>query len=137
MNISGEIIIIEDDEEDRIFLAEIFEELGYPNKVVFFQDSTKVVEYLMGDVFPFMIISDINMPKLNGYQLRDIIFNDPRISDKCVPYIFFTTAQSNESVIQAYKMSVQGYFRKGNDFDQYKETIRKIVEYWKESVTPL
>ena len=46
MRRSGEIIIVEDDEDDRLFLKDIFDSLEYPNKVVFFADPTEVIGYL-------------------------------------------------------------------------------------------
>jgi CheY-like chemotaxis protein len=138
MNINGDIIIVEDDAEDREFLKEIFDELGYPNKIIFFAESTDVIEYLcMPDVKPFLIISDINMPRMDGYELREQVCNNPLIDYKCIPYIFFTTAQTTSSIIRAYQTSIQGFFMKGTSYSSYKETIRKVMEYWREGITPL
>jgi hypothetical protein len=46
MNKSGPIIIIEDDLDDQDVLVEIFKELNYNNKLIFFGDSLKALEYL-------------------------------------------------------------------------------------------
>ena len=77
MNKNGPIVIIEDDPDDQILLAEVLKELDYPNKIIFFSDGEKALEYLIdsGDN-PFLILSDINMPKLNGFQLRDKVALD-------------------------------------------------------------
>ncbi|MCP2025812.1 CheY-like chemotaxis protein [Flavobacterium sp. HSC-32F16] len=138
MKISGEIIIIEDDQDDRDFLKEIFESLNYPNKIVFFEDPTKVVDYLSDEtVNPFLIISDINMPKLNGYELRNEILNNSDINKKCVPYIFLSTSQNPENVIKAYEFPIQGYFKKQENFSEYKEMINKIMQCWFTSLSPV
>jgi CheY-like chemotaxis protein len=138
MKIKGEIIVIEDDQDDRDFLKDIFESLNYPNKIVFLEDSTKVVDYLSDEkVKPFMIISDINMPKLNGFELRDKILHNTAIRNKCMPYIFLSTSQNPENVSRAYTLSVQGYFKKHDNFAQYKEMIDKIIQYWIVSLTPV
>lgn len=137
MHTGGEILVIEDDADDRDILNEVFLRLGYSNKIVFFKDSTDVVPYLLSHkVKPFMVISDINMPKMDGFELRDMILNDERLVDNCVPYIFFSTSKDNTNVVRAYKAAAQGYFKKDDDLDKYTETVRKIIEYWKDCITP-
>lgn len=137
MKTKGEIIVIEDDQDDRDFLRDIFESLNYPNQIVFFEDPTKVLDYLSdAKVNPFMIISDINMPKLSGFELRDKILQDKGINKKCLPYIFLSTSQNPENIAQAYNLSVQGYFKKQEDFSKYKEMIDKIIQYWLVSLAP-
>ncbi|MEO8762508.1 MAG: response regulator, partial [Bacteroidia bacterium] len=65
MNKNGPVIIIEDDEDDQLMINEIFQTLGYVNIVVFFKDGIKALEYLnQTDVIPFLILSDINMPRI-------------------------------------------------------------------------
>ncbi len=137
MKINAEIIVIEDDEDDRLFLKDIFESLSYPNKIVYFEDSTLVMDYLLDEnVKPFMILSDINMPKLDGYELRESILSREETKEKCVPYIFLSTSKNPKNVIKAYNLSVQGYFTKENNFKAYKELMQRIIEYWQKSLTP-
>ena len=130
-----DILIIEDDEDDREILKEIFKDLGYKNKLVFFADSTQVVDYLRKpEIQPFIIISDINMPKLGGFELRNIILNEEILMDKDMPYIFISNAQDENSVKQANKLSIQGFIQKGDDYNKYKEKIKNLVDYWKENI---
>ena len=113
MKKNGEIIIIEDDEDDRLLLKDIFESLGYPNKLTFIDDSMKVIEYLSTrDVTPFIIFSDINMPKLNGFELREQILADSEISAKCVPYIFLSTSNVPENVLKAYSCHARAILKR-------------------------
>jgi chemotaxis family two-component system response regulator Rcp1 len=138
MKINAEIIIIEDDEDDRLFLKDIFESLSYPNKIVYFEDSTLVMKYLLdSNVKPFMILSDVNMPKLDGYELRDLILQNETLKDKCLPYIFLSTSKNPEFIAKAYAHSAQGYFTKESNFNAYKELIQNIIEYWQKSLTPV
>ena len=130
-----DILIIEDDEDDRDILKEIFRDLGYKNNLVFFADSTQVVEYLRRpEIQPFIIISDINMPKLGGFELRNIIMNEEILMDKDIPYIFISNAQDESSIKEANKLSVQGFIQKGDDYNKYKETIKNLIDYWKENI---
>ena len=67
MNKTGPIIVIEDDSDDQELLVMVFKELGFKNEIIFFEDGEAALDYLIkSDVEPFIILSDINMPKLNG-----------------------------------------------------------------------
>src|SRR5215207_3255391 len=135
MNKNGPIIVIEDDSDDKEMLQEIFQKLDYKNEIVFFHDGNEALDYLnKSDVQPFLILSDINMPKINGFELRNKIFTNEQLQLKCIPYLFFTTGANKKSVTDAYAMSVQGFFLKPNSLQGLENTIRKIVEYWQECI---
>ncbi|MCF0075724.1 response regulator [Dyadobacter sp. CY261] len=137
MDKSGTIIIIEDDEDDRFVLEEVFNELGYPNKRIYFLDGLSALEYLYTTPErPFIIISDINLPQLNGLELRKKVQTDAELSLRCIPYVFFTTALDQQAVIDAYSTSAQGFFVKPGAFDEIKETIRTMIEYWRKCAAP-
>lgn len=137
MNKSGPIVVIEDDLDDQEILVEIFQKLGYVNKVIYFHDGNDALAYLnKSDIQPFLILSDINMPKIGGFELRNRVFTNEQLQTKCIPYLFFTTSANKKSVIDAYTMSVQGFFVKPNSMQALENTIRKIVEYWQECIAP-
>lgn len=137
MNKNGPIIVIEDDADDQEILVEIFGKLGYANKIVYFFDGNEALEYLnQTDVQPFLILSDINMPKINGFELRNKIFTNEQLQIKCIPYLFFTSGANKKTVVDAYAMSVQGFFIKPPSIMGLENSIRKIIEYWKECIAP-
>ena len=137
MNKRGPIIIIEDDIDDQEILANIFKELNYDHKLIFFSDSIQALEYLTSsDIEPFLVLSDINMPKLNGMELREKIHNNEDLRMKSIPYLFFSTSAEQQHVIDAYSRSIQGFFVKPDNYNKLKSTIVKIVEYWEECVSP-
>ena len=108
---NGPVIVIEDDIDDQELLVEVFEKLGYPNEILFFTNGQNALDYLNNtDVTPFLILSDINMPMLDGFALRNKIKMDEKLQTKCIPYLFFTTASTQKAVVEAYSMSVQGIF---------------------------
>jgi CheY-like chemotaxis protein len=137
MNKNGAIVIIDDDADDRYLLADVFRELNYPNEIKFFDSGKEALAYLQGaENSPFLILSDVNMPGLDGFELRRLIRQDVHLADKCVPFLFFSTFVSEKVVRQAYLMSVQGYFVKPNTYEQLRGTMRKIVEYWQDCEAP-
>jgi CheY-like chemotaxis protein len=137
MDKNGTIIIIEDDSDDQFVLEEVFNELGYPNQRKYFSNGQQALEYLYEtNERPFIIISDINLPRLNGLELRRKVQNDAELSLRCIPYVYFTTALNQQVVIDAYSTSAQGFFVKPGDFDEIKETIKVMIDYWKRCAAP-
>jgi CheY-like chemotaxis protein len=137
MNKTGPIVVIEDDVDDKEILEDIFNELDFKNEVIFFADGEKALNYLThSDIEPFLILSDINMPKLNGIELREKIHTNEDLRLKCIPYLFFTTSAEQKHVVDAYSKSVQGFFVKPNSFKKLKRSIEIIVEYWQECESP-
>jgi CheY-like chemotaxis protein len=137
MNRNGPIIIIEDDKEDQELFTEVFVELNYMNEVIFFTEGEQALEYLTTtDVEPFLILSDIYMPKLTGMDLREKIHENEDLRLKCIPFLFYSTLAEQKSVIDAYSKSVQGFFIKGRSYKEIKQSIEIIVSYWQACVSP-
>lgn len=76
------------------------------------------------------------MPKLNGFALREKLKTDSKLSNKCIPYLFFSTALNQKTVIDAYSQSVQGFFVKQNSMIELEKTISAIMEYWRRCAAP-
>lgn len=137
MKKSGPIIVIEDDMDDQELLAETFKSLNYPNEIIFFSDGYKALEFIESNhVLPFLILSDVNMPRMNGFELRKKIHNNHQLNIRCIPYLFFTTGAQRQAVFDAYSLSAQGFFIKPGSMKELENIIRKIVEYWQECYSP-
>jgi CheY-like chemotaxis protein len=136
-NYHGPVIVIEDDADDTALLKEVFEILKYPNEIIFFPDGQTALDFLNEtNINPFLILSDINLPKLDGFALRSKIRMDAQLQIKCIPYLFFSTASSQRAVVDAYSLSVQGFFIKQSTMAEMEKTIRVIMEYWNRCVSP-
>jgi len=130
-------VVIEDDEDDRHILDLVFRELNYKNELNFFDDGQKAIEYLQREeVMPFLVISDINLPKLNGFEVRDLIHTDAILRKKSFPFIFLTTSSNRQVIRDAYDNSVQGFFIKPDTIEHLKENLKAIIEYWKWGYAP-
>ena len=128
---NGPVVIIEDDADDQDFLREVFLKLDYPNEVMFFSDGQEALDFLTTTTkLPFLILSDINMPKLDGFKLREKLKTDAALQIKCIPYLFFSTAANQQTVIDAYSLSAQGFFVKQNSMVELEKTIKTIMDYW-------
>lgn len=137
MKINGPVIVIEDDMDDQELLKDVFKIMNYPNEVCFFNNGQSALDYLnRTEIIPFLILSDINMPVLDGFALRDKVKLDAKLQVKCIPYLFFTTASNQQVIIDAYSKSVQGFFIKPNSLVTLEKTLRVIMEYWQLCASP-
>ena len=137
MNKNGPILIIEDDIDDQYFLTKAFQDLKYPNELIFFLDGEEALKFLTtSHTIPFIILSDINLPKLTGFELRTKLKEEAELSLKCIPYLLFSTALNQEAVMDAYSNSAQGFFVKESSMSELKKTITVIMEYWKRCAAP-
>jgi CheY-like chemotaxis protein len=127
----GPIIVAEQDVDESILMKEAFDSLGIRNKLLFFTDGAKVLEYLRTTPEqPFLIISEVRLAGMDGLELKKEINSDEFLRQKSIPFIFFTANSESNMILEAYKSMVQGYFKKEKNFRQIQNMVRMIVEYW-------
>jgi len=61
------------------------------------------------------------MPKLTGLELRAKVHENEDLRLKSIPYLFFTTSAEQKHVIEAYSISIQGFFVKPSNFQELKK----------------
>ncbi len=131
------IVIVEDDLDDQFLMQKIFERIGISIELVFFSNGKEALTYLQEtQCETFLILCDINMPVMNGLELRARINADETLRRKSIPFIFLSTAARDSDVEQAYDMTVQGFFQKENSLEQMQDVIASIVKYWNKSKHP-
>ena len=136
MDKTGPIIIIDDDLDDQDLLRELFAELELKNEVCIFPEGESALEYLSDPAIrPFIIISDIKMPKMDGFELRKQLAARSE-NTKATPFLFCTTGSTSQTLNTAYTHSVQGIFQKPVRYNDWKETISNIVRYWTTCMAP-
>lgn len=135
--IPNPIILIDDDDEDLELFTEAFKSLELENEVISFNAAQDALEFLRNSGRqPLFILCDINMPKLNGLELRQKIYDDEILKQRSIPFLFLSTADNRVFVDKAYDLSVQGYFKKPARFSEIKEMLLAIIIYWRYSHHP-
>lgn len=134
MNKKGEIIIVDDDEDDCEIFVESLQRLDVPNKVVCFKSVQETLCYLRKvDSDPFLIISDLRMPGINGLEFRQMIYADMNLVKKAIPFILFTLTIDRISFNTALVVGVQGFFVKPISLQEMDETLSLIINYFQKS----
>jgi CheY-like chemotaxis protein len=125
------IIVVEDDADDQYLIQKIFERIGVGSDLIFFDNGKDALEYLKTTTREtFLILCDINMPVMNGLELREKINEDDTLRRRCIPFIFLSTAARPSDILQAYNLTVQGFFVKESTMAAMEDAMLTIVKYW-------
>jgi CheY-like chemotaxis protein len=137
MSLRRPIISIEDDYDDQFLIRSILEELEIQNPLIFFSNGLEALLFLETTTEqPFLILCDINMPVMNGLELRMRIEQNEYLRKKSIPFIFLSTADNPQVIAAAYDATIQGFFKKENSFEDLKQRIGTVFEYWQSCLHP-
>jgi CheY-like chemotaxis protein len=131
------VFIVNEDEDDHFLINEVWKELELTNPLKFFTNGEDLIKEMKSEsTVPLVIISDVNLPKMDGFKLRQKLKNDSSTNGKSIPFVFWSAQATKQQIEKAYDLSVHGFFIKDEDFEKMKKTFKSIVEYWLESKSP-
>jgi CheY-like chemotaxis protein len=130
------VLYVEDAMGDISLLKVIFKDLEISNELHAVLNGQEALDYLRKyNEVPFIIFSDINMPVMDGIELKKEINEDSRLHALAIPFIFFSTSDSPADITKAYDVNAQGYFVK-RDYDSLCEDVKAIFTYWNKATVP-
>ena len=134
-SLNGPVIILEDDMDEKALLIEVIEKIRISNQLKFFSDGEALIDYLEKTTDkPFLIISDINIPRMNGLETKEVINGNAFLRHKSIPFVYLSTSGTKAAVEKAYDLNAQGFFVKQNSLNRIERQLRLIFEYWQECV---
>ncbi|MCP4179494.1 MAG: response regulator [bacterium] len=109
------ILLIEDDEVDVIGFKRVLSKLNTEIPLIRAKDGIEAVEILRGEVStalqkPYLIVLDLNMPRMNGIEFLAILENDYKLKDSIV-YILTTSDYDKDKEVVS-NFNVNGYINK-------------------------
>jgi DNA-binding NtrC family response regulator len=130
-NVTGKIILVDDENYEKELLVLALRKKNWNVKVEYFNNGPEALEHMRTTKDElFLVISDMNMPKMSGMELKKAIDEDKILREKSMPFIFVSGGASNEQVSEAYDYRVQGYFEKPNSVEEQAEVLDLIIKYW-------
>jgi CheY-like chemotaxis protein len=131
------IILAEDDFDDRLLFEEAIEELPVSVQLNTFNNGEKLMDWLSDkkNNLPDALFLDLNMPRKNGFAALAEIKNNPELQD--LPVIIFSTATNKEMIKQVFKDAAHYYIRKPVHFWELKELIYKSLKLIADNETVL
>ena len=115
------ILLVEDDEDTRYALAMLFEMEGF--EVITASDGEEAYYYAVNER-PDLIVTDINMPKIDGLSLIKMIREDGRINS--IPVVA-VSAIDKQHLNEAKELGAVAVAQKPIEFDQFLSLIAKMA----------
>ena len=130
------ILIAEDNPDDIFLLQEAAKKAGVTSRLYAVRDGVETLEYLSGDgafadrntyPFPDVLLLDLSMPRMNGFELLEQLRSDPRFSSLVVHIL--TASGRDEDVDRAYRLHANSYLVKPTRVDQLVQLLA-LLQQW-------
>lgn len=128
------ILLVEDNEGDIVLTLKAFELANIYNKIDVVKDGEKAVQFLKKEgafqhaETPALVLLDINLPRLNGKEVLNIIKSDPQL--KTIPVVMLTTSNSPKDIKDSYGDYANCYVTKPDNFHDFTLVIDSIKDFW-------
>ncbi len=120
------ILLADDDNEDRELFAEALEESGLDYNLKTFENGKQLVDYLNDpEEIPNLLFLDLNMPLLSGLESLKIIRANTAL-DK-MPVAIYSTSSSENDKNSTFESGANIYISKPSDFSQLKKMLKQVV----------
>lgn len=135
------ILLAEDDADDRYLINEALDESGVSCQLFIVEDGDELLDYLhrrgkyqdqQAWPTPSLILLDLNMPRLDGREALALIKASPHL--RGIPIVVLTTSQAEEDVVSTYSLGVSGFITKPVSFTGLREVMETIGKYWLKTV---
>lgn len=137
------ILIVDDDENDQVFIRRAFQQSDVPNRVAVVNDGEEATAYLRGlDLYsdrslhplPRLIITDLKMPRMGGLHL--LAWMRDHADFRFMPVLVLTSSSDQADIRRAFELGAHGYMIKPVQFGELAKMTRTIIEYWSASCVP-
>jgi two-component system, chemotaxis family, response regulator Rcp1 len=133
-----EILLVEDNPGDVRLTREALRDGKVNNTMAVAGDGMEAIAFLRREgeyaqaTRPDLILLDLNLPRMNGFEVLDVIKEDPEF--KRIPVVILTTSQAEQDIVRSYDLHANAYVTKPVDLDQFIKVIKAIEDFWLEIV---
>jgi DNA-binding NarL/FixJ family response regulator len=121
---SAQLLLVDDEPGVRVSVKEYLQEVGGFNVDV--ASNANDAWQMLQQKIPDLVISDIMMPQVDGYQFLKKLRDDPRF--KSLPVVFLTARGMTSDRIQGYQAGVDAYLSKPFDPDELVAIVNNLLD---------
>jgi len=121
------ITLADDDEDDRLFFTDAFDEIKITTRVKTFNDGVYLMDYLNSDdaTLPNVLFLDLNMPRKSGLECLKEIKQNTKFKD--IAIAIYSTSASEEDIENTFIQGANIYIKKPSDFKTLKKVLSEVV----------
>ena len=133
-----EMLLVEDNPGDVRLTLEALREAKIKNTVRVVSDGVEAMEYLRkegkyADVLrPDLVLLDLNLPKISGYQILSIIKSEDSL--RKIPVVVLSISSSEKDIEESYNLSANCYVTKPLDLNEFIDVFERIQSFWLRTV---
>lgn len=130
MKANKPILLIEDDQVDVKTIKRALGDLHITNELIVAGNGEEALSHLQNhkNEKPQIILLDLNMPKMNGFEFLQIVKQDKYL--KLIPVVVLTTSKEEQDKVESFTLQAAGYMVKPVDYLQFVDVVRTIDLYW-------
>mgnify|MGYP003392983443 CR=1 FL=1 len=124
------LVMIEDDEGHATLIKKNLRRAGIGNKMIHFDNGTSVLDYFFGKengdstYEKTLVLLDLNLPEVDGYEVLKRLKNSPRT--KNIPVIVLTTTDNPKEIDRCYELGCNVYITKPVEYENFTDAIQKL-----------
>ncbi|GGL08875.1 response regulator [Deinococcus radiotolerans] len=129
-----EILLVEDNPADVLLTQEAFEEAHFEHRLSHARDGVEALAFLrrqdgQGSApRPDVILMDLNMPRMTGLELLDVLKEDDEL--RSIPVIVLTTSRAENDIWRSYNLHANAYIPKPVSIAEFVEVIETLGNFW-------
>jgi two-component system response regulator len=137
MSTTPAILLVDDSQADVKLTLRAMGELRPSHDIKVVRDGVEALEYIFGTdrdfeypavQTPRLILLDLKLPKVNGFQLLRALKLNPHTQS--IPVVILTSSKQESDIRDCYMIGANSYVQKPVDFDVFRQVIREIDTYW-------
>ncbi len=137
MKADGDVLLVDDNQADVKLTLKAFRALSNERQVSVVRDGEEALELLFSTgrysgqpraSSLRLILLDLKLPKVNGFEVLKIVKADPKTQS--IPVVMLTSSNQAQDVHECYRLGANSYIQKPVDYDGFCEAIHEIERYW-------
>ena len=127
------VLVAEDDEDDRIILSSVCDDTHLGIRLEFVRNGSELLDYLYGcdnaddnvdRRLPSLILLDLNMPVMNGFETLEKIMTS---NFRSIPVVIYTTSSVIEDQHRCIQLGAKGFITKSSSIENVVDKFRMVA----------